>query len=71
MSEKILIVEDELDVAELLAHHLHSEGFSVDIVSNGRAAFTAIKSQLPADLVTGWRRRKEPELRKQFVCGAR
>src|SRR6202043_4168979 len=51
MSEKILIVEDELDVAELLAHHLHSEGFSVDIVSNGRAALTAIKNQLPALIV--------------------
>jgi two-component system, OmpR family, phosphate regulon response regulator PhoB len=51
MSEKILIVEDELDVAELLAHHLQSEGFSVDIVSNGRAALTAIKNQLPALIV--------------------
>jgi two-component system phosphate regulon response regulator PhoB len=51
MSEKILIVEDEIDVAELLAHHLRGEGFSVEIVTNGRAALTAVKSQTPALIV--------------------
>jgi two-component system, OmpR family, phosphate regulon response regulator PhoB len=51
MSEKILIVEDELDVAELLAHHLRGEGFAVDIVSNGRAALAAVNNQPPALIV--------------------
>jgi two-component system, OmpR family, phosphate regulon response regulator PhoB len=51
MSEKILIVEDEIDVAELLAHHLRGEGFSVEIVTNGRTALTAVKSQTPALIV--------------------
>jgi two-component system phosphate regulon response regulator PhoB len=51
MSEKILIVEDEMDVAELLAHHLRGEGFSVEIVTNGRTALTAVKSQTPALIV--------------------
>src|ERR1700675_1244316 len=51
MSEKILIVEDEIDVAELLAHHLRGEGFSVEIVTNGRTALTAVKTQPPALIV--------------------
>jgi two-component system phosphate regulon response regulator PhoB len=51
MSEKILIVEDEIDVAELLAHHLRGEGFSVEIVTNGRTALAAVKSQTPALIV--------------------
>ena len=51
MSEKILIIEDEIDVAELLAHHLRAEGFSVEIFNNGRTAFTAVKSQPPALIV--------------------
>jgi two-component system, OmpR family, phosphate regulon response regulator PhoB len=51
MSEKILIVEDEVDVAELLAHHLRGEGFSVEIVTNGRTAFAAVKTQPPALIV--------------------
>src|ERR1700736_3433011 len=51
MSEKILIIEDEIDVAELLAHHLRAEGFSVEIFNNGRTAFTAVKNQPPALIV--------------------
>jgi two-component system phosphate regulon response regulator PhoB len=51
MSEKILIVEDEIDVAELLAHHLRGEGFSVEIVTNGRIALAAVKTQTPALIV--------------------
>lgn len=51
MSEKILIVEDEIDVAELLAHHLRKEGFAVDIVGTGRAAFAAVKNEPPALIV--------------------
>ena len=51
MSEKILIVEDEPDVAELLAHHLRKEGFAVAIVGTGRAAFAAVKNESPALIV--------------------
>jgi len=51
MSEKILIVEDEIDVAELLAHHLRGEGFSVEIVTNGRTALATVKNQPPALIV--------------------
>jgi two-component system, OmpR family, phosphate regulon response regulator PhoB len=51
MSERILIVEDEIDVADLLAHHLRNEGFSVEIVTNGRVALSAVKNQPPALVV--------------------
>ena len=51
MPEKILIVEDEVDVANLVAHHLRGAGFSVEIVNNGRAALNLIKSQPPALVV--------------------
>src|ERR1700674_301776 len=51
MPEKILIVEDEVDVADLVAHHLRGAGFSVETVSNGRAALNLIKSQPPTLVV--------------------
>jgi DNA-binding response OmpR family regulator len=49
--ERILIVEDEADVAELLAHHLKGAGFAVEIAENGRTALAAIKSQPPSLVV--------------------
>jgi len=51
MPEKILIVEDEVDVADLVAHHLRGAGFSVETVGNGRAALGLIKNQLPTLVV--------------------
>jgi DNA-binding response OmpR family regulator len=51
MSERILIVEDEADVAELVAHHLQKAGFSVDVVTDGLSALSAIKSNPPALIV--------------------
>ena len=51
MTEKILIVEDEADVADLLAHHLKNAGFSVEIANDGRAALNLIKGQPPTLVV--------------------
>ena len=51
MSDKILIVEDEIDVAELLAHHLRKEGFAVEIIDNGRIALNWLKSERPALII--------------------
>jgi len=51
VTEKILIVEDEPDVADLLAHHLKAAGFSVEIADNGHAALTAVKNFSPALVV--------------------
>lgn len=51
MNEKILIVEDETDVADLLAHHLRQAGFSVEIAHNGRKALQLIKNRSPTLIV--------------------
>ncbi len=51
MSSRILIVEDEADVAALLAHHLKQAGFLVDLAADGRVAMTLIKDQPPALII--------------------
>jgi DNA-binding response OmpR family regulator len=47
MNERILIVEDEVDVADLLRHHLKQAGFGVETIVSARAAWSFIKEQLP------------------------
>jgi two-component system phosphate regulon response regulator PhoB len=51
MSDRILIVEDELDVADLVAHHLRKAGFQVEVVNNGREALEQIRRHPPNLLV--------------------
>ncbi len=50
MVSKILIVEDEPDIVELLAYHLNQAGFETEAVSNGRTALNQIKAN-PPDLI--------------------
>ena len=50
MTQKILIVEDESDIRELLTYNLEAEGFEVSGVANGEEAFKAIQGEQP-DLV--------------------
>ena len=50
MNQKILIVEDEAKLAELLRDYLQQAGFAVRIVSNGRDAVPAVREHLP-DLI--------------------
>jgi DNA-binding response OmpR family regulator len=47
---RILIVEDDRDIAALIAHYLEKAGYSSDIVSDGGQALAAAKST-PPDLV--------------------
>lgn len=47
---KMLVVEDEPEIAELLRFHLAREGFDVTIVQSGRAALRRIETDTP-DLV--------------------
>ena len=51
MSDRILIVEDELDVADLVAHHLRKAAFLVEVVNNGREALEQIRRDPPNLLV--------------------
>jgi DNA-binding response OmpR family regulator len=50
MRARVLIVEDDRDIAELVAHYLEKAGFATDMLANGREALTAIKER-PPDLV--------------------
>jgi DNA-binding response OmpR family regulator len=50
MQATILIVEDEEDIAGLIAHHMKGAGFNVMVAYNGAAAFKEIDKQLP-DLI--------------------
>ncbi|MCP3902020.1 MAG: response regulator [Planctomycetes bacterium] len=48
--QKVLIVEDEHDIAELLQFHVAREGFQGRIVASGRTALQEIGRQRP-DLI--------------------
>jgi DNA-binding response OmpR family regulator len=48
---RVLVVEDDPDIAQLVAHYLGKAGFSTDVVSTGREALAAIASNPPELLV--------------------
>src|SRR3954468_12841562 len=48
---RILVVEDDPDIAQLVAHYLAKSGFSVDLLANGRDALAAIAAHPPDVLV--------------------
>jgi DNA-binding response OmpR family regulator len=50
MSTRILIVEDDPDIADLVAHYLDKAGFATDRIASGRDALAAIAAK-PPDLV--------------------
>ncbi|MBV9671292.1 MAG: response regulator, partial [Verrucomicrobia bacterium] len=50
MSQRIFIVEDEADMADMLSHHLRVAGYSVESAASGRIALEMIRLQLP-DLI--------------------
>src|SRR5216110_1722662 len=50
MSPRILIVEDDPDIAELVAHYLDKAGYVSDRIASGRDAVAAIAAR-PPDLV--------------------
>ena len=46
----MLVVEDDADIAQLLAHYLEKAGFSTEVLSSGRDALAAIAAR-PPDLL--------------------
>lgn len=50
MQATILIIEDEEDIACLIAHHMKGAGFNPVVAYDGTAAFRQLKKQLP-DLI--------------------
>lgn len=47
MHEKILVVDDEAEIVELLSDYLAAEGYSVTVASNGREALEKAKTEKP------------------------
>ena len=45
--EKILIVEDDKDIRELIRYNLEREGYSTLLAENGERALTLVKNELP------------------------
>ena len=50
MSSRILVVEDDQDIAELVAHHLRQTGYSTEVVLTGHEVLTRVRRHAP-DLV--------------------
>jgi DNA-binding response OmpR family regulator len=48
--ERVLIVEDEPDIAEVLRYNLEREGFAVEVVGRGDTALEALRRE-PADVL--------------------
>jgi DNA-binding response OmpR family regulator len=48
---RVLVVEDDPDIAQLVAHYLEKSGFSVDLLTNGRDALASIAAHAPDVLV--------------------
>ena len=46
--ERILLVEDEPDIAEVLQYNLEKEGFAVDVARRGDGGLEAIRKEPPA-----------------------
>src|SRR6266545_5427320 len=51
MTTRILVVEDDQDIAELVDRYLSKAGFATDRVSSGREALDAIAAKVPDLLV--------------------
>jgi two-component system alkaline phosphatase synthesis response regulator PhoP len=50
MRGRVLIVEDDRDIADLVAHYLDKAGFSTEVLGSGREALTVIRER-PPDLL--------------------
>lgn len=65
MSPRILIVEDEAPLAEVLRYNLEGENFETDVARDGREALIALDENRPDLVVLDW---MLPELSGLDVC---
>ncbi len=47
----MLVVEDDRDIAELVAHHLHKAGYASEILRSGAEVLSAVRERPPALVV--------------------
>ncbi len=50
-ADRVLIVEDDLDIAELVAHHLHKAGYASEILTSGAEVMPLVRERPPALVV--------------------
>ena len=67
MAGRVLIVEDDRDIADLVAHYLGKSGFSTEVIGSGREALQAIAERAPDLLILDL---MLPELDGLEVCRA-
>src|SRR3954467_2171906 len=48
---RVLVVEDDADIAQLLVRYLEKAGFSTEVLSSGRDAVAAIAARVPDLLI--------------------
>lgn len=54
MHEKILIVEDDLDLLKMMSDYLSKDGYQVSSVSNGEEALQLLSTELPDLIILDW-----------------
>jgi two-component system, OmpR family, phosphate regulon response regulator PhoB len=54
MSARILVVEDDASLNQLLRYNLEAEGFAVEVVENGEDAEVAVRETPPDLIVLDW-----------------
>jgi DNA-binding response OmpR family regulator len=54
VSDRILVVDDERDLCEVLAYNLSKEGFQVDTLHEGRLVVAALEQKRPALVILDW-----------------
>jgi DNA-binding response OmpR family regulator len=52
--QRLLVVEDESDIADLLRHVFSKEGFQVDVARDGVSALEALRIHSPDLVVLDW-----------------
>lgn len=54
MAAKVLVIEDEEPIAQLLAYNLEKEGFSVAVAADGDEALVALEEERPDLVLLDW-----------------
>jgi DNA-binding response OmpR family regulator len=54
VSDRVLIVDDERDLCEVLAYNLKKEGFQADVLHEGRLVMASLAQQRPALVILDW-----------------
>lgn len=65
MTERVLVVDDEPDLVELVRFHLAQAGFEVETAGDGRRGLEAIRRRRPSLVVLDW---MLPDLSGTEVC---